>query len=91
MARTTKRTSARKAARRRHDIPKDIYSFMTPAEVRGEAAYMVLEILLRHIPRSMCRKVMAAAYVEADSLGHEAVTEEIECLFRGIAFGPPTI
>jgi hypothetical protein len=87
---TPKTRSARKARVERRAVPTDLHSFITPAEARGEAAYMVLQVMLTHIPQSMCRKIMAAAYVEADTLGLPAITEEVECLFRLIPVEIPT-
>ncbi|MFT3722103.1 MAG: hypothetical protein QM773_00845 [Hyphomonadaceae bacterium] len=86
----TKTRTGRKPSVRRRAIPEDPHSFVTPAEARGEAAYMVLQIMLRQIPQSMCRRIMAGAYVEADTLDVAAITEEIECLFRTIPFEIPT-
>lgn len=60
--------------------------FMTAAEMRGEASYLVLNILLKRIPRSMCMSVMAQAYSEADTLGIDGVTAEVNALFSAIEF-----
>ncbi len=60
--------------------------FMTAAEVRGEAAYLVLQTLLPRIPRPVCLSVMAQAYANADSLGIPEVTNEVNALFSAIAF-----
>lgn len=60
--------------------------FMTAAEVRGEAAYLVLQILVRRLPRPLCLGVMAHAYADADTLGIPEVTAEVNALFSAIEF-----
>lgn len=74
--------------RRRNPVPDkaEASDFMTAAEARGEAAWMVMHALLRRIPRSMCKSTMAKCYAEADSLGIDAITEEVESLFWNIEF-----
>ena len=61
-------------------------SFMTAAEARGAAAWMVMHALLRRIPRAMCKSVMAQCYYEIDSRGDQAVAAEVESLFWNIDF-----
>lgn len=85
-ARKRTRLAASPATQRRHAVDPSDRDFMTAAEARGEAAYLVTRILLRRIPRSMCRSVLAQAYAESDALGVEAITSEVEGLFSGIEF-----
>ena len=69
------------------DLP---HAILTGAEARGEAAYLVLGLLLPQLPQSMCKRIMGRAYLEADALGIAAITEEVECLFAKVQFEPPT-
>lgn len=73
---------------RRNPVPEkaETNDFMTAAEARGEAAWMVMHALLRPIPRSMCKSAMAKCYAECDSLGIDAITDEVESLFWNIEF-----
>lgn len=74
----------------RHLVTDKPHELLTGAEARAEAAYMVLEAVLSELPPSMYRRVMARSFVAADALRISAVTEEVECLFTGITFEPPT-
>ncbi len=78
-----KRTGDRPA---RNAVDPNEHVFLTPAEARGEAAYLVMHLMLRRIPRSMCKSLMAQAYLQSDSLGIEAVTAEVDALFANIDF-----
>jgi hypothetical protein len=65
------------------------HALLTAAEARGEAAFLVLSLLLPELPQSMCKRVMVRAHADADSLGIGAITEEVETLFAKVPFEPP--
>lgn len=65
------------------------HAILTGAEARGEAAYLVVGLLLPELPQSMCKRIMGRAYLEADALGIPVITEEVECLFAKVQFEPP--
>jgi len=71
---------------RRHPVTQQQWPFHTTSEAQGEAAWVAMRALLKRIPRSMCKSIMAECYSEADSAAVDAVTEEIETLFWGIDF-----
>lgn len=75
---------------RRHPVANKPHALITGAEARGEAAYLVLELVLRELPQGMCKRVMAKSYVAADGLGIASITEEVECLFANIVIETPT-
>lgn len=63
--------------------------FLTTAEARAEAAYLVLEILLRRISQSECRRIMAEAELAAEKVGLSTISEEVQGLFDGIEWTLP--
>jgi hypothetical protein len=75
-------------AKRRHIVPLNPTQsdFITAAEARGEAAYLVLEVLLRKIPRSISKSIMVQAYADADRLGIGTITSEVEAIFSNMNF-----
>lgn len=75
---------------RRHPVADKPHLLLTGAEARGEAAYMVLERLLPKLSQSMCKRIMAEAYLAADDLDIDAIKEEVESLFADIVFESPT-
>ena len=54
---------------------------LTGSEARAEAAYIVLEIILKRLADSERKRVQAEAYVAADDCGVDAIKSEVECLF----------
>jgi hypothetical protein len=75
---------------RRHPVEEGSGPFMTLSEARAEAVFLVLEALLPRLSQSVCKSVMAYCYSEADSIGDDAITEEVEFLFHRVRFEPPT-
>ena len=57
------------------------FVFMTPAEQRGEAAYIALKLLLARLPQSQVKLIEAEAKLQAEHIGLDDLTNEIECLF----------
>lgn len=66
------------------------HPLMTAAEARGEAAYLVMCLLAKRLPRGMCKGLMMESYVAANQIDIPAITEEVESIFWGIEFEPPT-
>jgi hypothetical protein len=62
---------------------------MTISEARAEAVFLVLTALLPRLSQSVCKSVMAHCYSEADSIGDEMITEEVEFIFHRVRFEPP--
>ena len=83
-------TRTKTTKRRRHPIADKPHLLITGAEARGEAAYLVLELVLRELPQSLCKRIMVKSYVAADAAGIASITEEVECLFANIVIEPPT-
>lgn len=66
------------------------HPLMTAAEARGEAAYLVTQLLIRRLPQSMRKRLMIESYLAASEVDIPAITEEVESIFWGIPEEPPT-
>lgn len=66
------------------------HPLITAAEARGEAAYLLMQLLVRRLPQSMRKSLMMESYLAAGELDIPAITEEVESIFWGIPDEPPT-
>lgn len=84
------KTPSGKSARAKQQVCVDRpHLILTGAEARGEAAYLVLGLLLSELPQSMCKRIMVRSCAEAHALDIVAIEEEVEGLFANVRFDPP--
>lgn len=55
---------------------------LSTSEARAEASTILLRLLLRRLAREDVRQLEADCLREAQSIGHPAITEEVEWLFH---------
>lgn len=63
---------------------REIYMKITTSEARAEAIMLTLRLWLRLLPKDKAAWLRASALLEAKSIGHPDITEEVEWLFHNL-------